>query len=141
MPRRMGCEEKEMSKKDLFTGYNKNLKENSRKLRVEMTPQEKHLWYDFLKNYPVRFNRQRPIGNFIVDFYSSKAKLAIEIDGGQHYEDKNRTEDEKRTNIINRYGVDVIRFSNYDINTNFEGVCREIDRFICEKLDIKTQVF
>ena len=130
-----------MDKDFEFTGYNKKLKENSQKLRKEMTPQERHLWYDFLKNYPIRFNRQRPIGNYIVDFYSSKAKLAIEIDGSQHYEDKNKKEDEERTRIIKSYGIDVIRFSNYDINTNFEGVCMEIDRVICEILRISTQIF
>ena len=58
-----------------------------------MTKEEKHLWYDFLKKYPIRFNRQRPIGNFIVDFYSSKAKLVIEVDGSQHYEDDNKIEE------------------------------------------------
>lgn len=129
-------------KKDFeFTGYNKQLKEKSRVLRKEITPQEKHLWYDFLKKYPIRFNRQRPIGNFIVDFYSSKAKLVIEVDGSQHYEDDNKIEDDIRTHIINNYGIDVIRFSNYDINTNFEGVCMEIDKVVCEKLGLKTQVF
>ena len=132
---------REMEKDFEFTGYNKKLKENSRILRKEMTPQEKHLWYDFLKNYPIRFNRQRSIGNYIVDFYSSKAKLVIEVDGSQHYEDKIKQEDEERTCEINRYGIDVIRFSNYDINTNFEGVCMEIDRVVCKKLRISTQVF
>lgn len=133
--------DKDVAKDYKFTGYNDKLKSFSRALRKDMTPQEKHLWYDFLKNYPIRFNRQRSVGNYIVDFYSSKAKLAIEIDGSQHYEDKNVQEDKSRTKMLNNYGIDVIRFSNYDINTNFEGVCMEIDRFICEKLKIESKVF
>lgn len=106
-----------------------------------MTPEEKQLWYHFLKNYPIRFNRQRPIGNYIVDFYSSKAKIAIEIDGCQHYEESNLIADAERTDFINSLGIDVIRFSNHDIKINFEGVCLYIDKTICEKLGLDSQLF
>lgn len=130
-----------MANKFNFTQYNKNTKNVSRALRKNMTVQEKHLWYDFLKDYHIKFYRQRPVNDFIIDFYSSKAKLAIEIDGSQHYEDKNKLKDENRTKTLNDYGIDVIRFSNYDINTNFEGVCMEIDRVVCKKLGIKSKLF
>ena len=117
-----------------FTGYNRNLKEASQKLRKEMTPQEKHLWYDFLKNYPIQFYRQRPIYKFIADFYCAKAKLVIEIDGSQHYSKEGMEYDELRSEIINKFGVDVIRFSNNDIEHNFEGVCMIIDKTVNERI-------
>ena len=106
-----------------------------------MIPQEKKLWYQFLKKYPVRFNRQRPIDKFVVDFYSSKANLVIELDGSQHYEENKKREDEERTRIINSYGIDILRFSNHDIDTNFEGVCMQIDKIISEKMKNKSLVF
>ena len=118
-----------------FTGYNKNLKEASRKLRKEMTPQERHLWFAFLKRHPVKFVRQRPIYKFIADFYCSKAKLIIEIDGSQHYTQEGMDYDNLRSEIINIYGIKVIRFSNYDIDKNFEGVCEEINKTIAEQLN------
>ena len=117
-----------------FTGYNKKLIEPTRLLRKNMTRHEKHLWYDFLSKYPVKFVKQRPIDNFIADFYCSKAKLIIEIDGSQHYTVEGKSYDDLRTEIINKYGVTVIRFSNYDIDKNFEGVCIEIDKIVKERL-------
>ena len=119
-----------------YTGYNKNLKEASRKLRKEMTPQERHLWFVFLKNHPIKFVRQRPIYKFVADFYCSKAKLVIEIDGSQHYTQDGIEYDKIRSDIINVFGVRVIRFSNYDIDKNFEGVCEEINKVIAEQLSI-----
>ncbi len=117
-----------------YTAYNKNLLTSARELRKTMTPQENHLWYDFLKNYPVKIYKQRPIGTYIADFYCSKAGLIIEIDGSQHYTDDGKKYDENRTEVINQFGVDVIRFSNYDVNTNFEGVCSVIDREIKKRI-------
>ena len=117
-----------------FTGYNKNLKEVSRNLRKEMTPQERHLWFVFLKNHPVKFVRQRPIYKFVADFYCSKAKLVIEIDGSQHYTQEGMDYDKLRSEIINVLGIKVIRFSNYDIDKNFEGVCEEINKVVAEQL-------
>lgn len=124
-----------------FTGYNHKLKEQSRELRRNMTEQEKRLWFCFLKDYPIKIYRQRVIGSYIVDFYCSKAKIVIEIDGSQHYTDEGMNYDENRTNAINDFGVEVIRFSNYDVNTNFEGVCMEIDKVISRKMGIDMQVF
>lgn len=130
-----------MSNKFNFTEYNKNNKNISRALRKNMTPQERLLWNKFLKSYPIKIYRQRPINDFVVDFYCSKAKLAIEIDGGQHYEDKNKLDDENRTKTLNNCGIEVIRFSNHDINTNFEGVCMEIDRVVCSILGKTSEIF
>lgn len=123
-----------MAKDFTFTGYNKNLKENARNLRKNMTPQEQKLWYLFLKDYKPRFNRQKIIASYIADFYCSKAKLVIEVDGGQHYTEEGTMNDENRTSVINTYGVKVIRFSNNDVNTNFYWVCEIIDKEVKSRL-------
>ena len=107
--------------------YNKEIITLAKELRKNMTPQEKRLWYDFLSKYPVRFQRQKTIDNFIADFYCHSAKLVIEVDGSQHYLPKNRQQDEFRTEILGTYGLKVIRFLNRDIDKNFEGVCKYID--------------
>ena len=96
-------------------------------LRKEATPQENHLWYDFLSKYEIRFQRQKARDNFIADFYCHKAKLIIEIDGSQHYTEEGRYKDEFRTEVLEGYDLQVIRFTNHQINTNFRGVCQYID--------------
>lgn len=121
-------------KKMNFTGYNFLLKENARSLRKSPTAQEKKLWFNFLRKYPVKFYRQRAIDRFIVDFYCSKAKLIIEIDGSQHFEQKGKAYDKERTQVIEKYGLKVIRFSNRDIERNFSGVCTAIDVKVKERL-------
>ena len=88
-----------------------------------MTEQEKKLWYNYLSKYPVRILRQKVIDRFIVDFYCSRAKLVIEIDGGHHYTEAGLISDEERTKVLEGYGLKVLRFSNLDIYNNFEGVC------------------
>ena len=113
-----------------FTGYNKNLKKASQKLRKEMTPQEKHLWYDFLRKHKIRFQRQKCIDNFIADFYCHKAKLVIELDGSQHYTEKGLKKDEFRTEKLEGYDLHVIRFTNEQIDKNFLGVCEYIDMIV-----------
>ena len=115
---------------------NKNLFEASKNLRKNMTKQEKHLWYDFLRNYSVRWYRQRIIGSFIVDFYCSRAKLVIEVDGSQHYEKDAMEYDEFRTKAINVYNIEVLRFSNSDVDKNFDGVCAVIDKTVKERLSL-----
>lgn len=115
--------------------HNKILTPAARALRKNMTPQEKQLWYHFLNKYPVRILKQKVIGNFIVDFYCAKAKLAIELDGSQHYMDDNLAYDKERTAVINAYGIEVIRFSNSEVDNNFDGVCESIDRAIKERTD------
>ena len=96
-------------------------------LRKQATPQENHLWYDFLSKYEIRFQRQKAIDNFIADFYCYKAKLVIEIDGSQHFTSDGQQKDEFRTEILEGYDLQVIRFTNEQINKNFESVCEYID--------------
>ncbi len=95
-----------------------------------MTPQERKLWYMFLRTYPVKFYKQRIIESFIVDFYCHAAKLVIEIDGSQHYEPQGQAYDEERTAILKKYGLEVLRFSNREINTDFRAVCEHIDNTV-----------
>ena len=114
----------------MFLQYNKNLNPIARHLRKKMTPQEKHLWYDFLFNYPMKFYRQRAIDNFVVDFYCSQAKLIIELDGNQHYTEQGIAHDKERTIFLESLGLRVIRFSNFDIDNNFDGVCQTINATI-----------
>ena len=114
---------------------NNALLENARKLRREMTRHEKHLWYDFLQHYPIKIYKQRIIDNFIADFYCHKARLVIELDGSQHYTSDGRSYDEARTEILERYGLQVLRFSNWEIDEKFEGVCYIIDKTIKERSD------
>ncbi len=114
--------------------HNPNLTANARKLRKNMTKEERHLWYDFFRQYPVRFLRQKVIDNYIVDFYCAKAKLVIELDGGQHYEKTARRYDKIRTERIETHALTVIRIPNNEVNENFEGVCAYIDRVVCEAL-------
>lgn len=99
----------------------------AKNLRNNATSQEKHLWYDFLAKYEVRFQRQKAIDNFIVDFYCHKAKLIIEIDGSQHYTENGREYDEFRTEILEGYKLKIIRFTNYQIDKHFKEVCLYID--------------
>mgnify|MGYP002624719589 CR=1 FL=1 len=99
-----------------------------------MTPQEKKLWYRFLRGYPVRIYRQRAIDQYIVDFYCSKAKLVIEIDGLQHYTTEGKEYDNLRTEILNQYSLEVLRFSNIDIDRNFTTICELIDMKIKERM-------
>jgi len=102
----------------------------AKKLRREMTPQEKCLWYGFLANFSPRFQRQKTIDRFIVDFYCYKAKLIVEIDGSQHYTEAGLAYDAERESILNSYGLRTIRFSNRDVNENFEGVCNAISQSV-----------
>ena len=107
---------------------------NSQKLRKQMTKEERHLWYDFLKSYPVQFKRQQPIGHYIVDFYCFKAKLVLELDGSQHCELKEIEYDKKRTAFLEEKGLYVLRISNLDVMRNFAGVCENIDRAVSDRV-------
>ena len=107
--------------------------ETARKLRREMTPQERKLWYLFLQRYPVKIYKQRIIERFIVDFYCASAKLVIEIDGSQHYEAQGMAYDAERTAILESYGLKVIRYSNREIDREFRAVCDQIDQIIQER--------
>lgn len=107
-------------------------------LRKNATPQENHLWYDFLSSYTVRFQRQKAIGDFIADFYCHKAKLVVEIDGSQHYCQREMKEDDFRTEILEGYGLKVVRFSNKDVNERFRDVCEYIDYIVRSALAERT---
>ena len=99
----------------------------AKKLRKEMTPWERKLWYCFLTKYPIRFQRQKAIGDYIIDFYCASAKLAIELDGSGHYTPESMKKDDERTTMLQRYGIEVIRFCNLDIDKHFYEVCTVID--------------
>ena len=114
--------------------HNSALTENARELRKNMTKEERHLWYDFLRDYPVRFLRQKVIDNYIVDFYCHKARLIIELDGSQHYEKEGLLKDKIRTERIESRGLTVVRIPNNEVNENFDGVCEYIDLFVNEAL-------
>ena len=105
----------------------KELRKRSQKLRRQMTKEERHLWYDFLKTYPVQFKRQYSLGVYIVDFYCYKAKLIVELDGSQHCEPKAMEYDRIRTDYLQKQGFLVLRFSNSDVMTQFRAVCETID--------------
>ena len=107
-------------------GKNHTLLNNARSLRKEMTKEERHLWYDFLRHCNPRFRRQEILSNYIVDFFCHEAKVAIELDGSQHCEPKALVYDEKRTEHLSSLGITVVRYSNMDIHNNFEGVCQHI---------------
>ena len=107
---------------------NPKLRKNAQKLRREMTKEERRLWYDFLKQLPVTVNRQKVIGPYIVDFYCASRKLVIELDGSQHYADEGIASDRERDRALNSLGITVVRYSNNDINRNFNGVCADLLR-------------
>ena len=107
--------------------YNKANIPLAKILRKNMTTWERKLWYDFLRNYPVRFQRQKAIGNYIADFYCAKAGLVVELDGGGHYTPEQTEKDELRTKELESMGLHVLRICNLDIDRNFRGVCEHID--------------
>ena len=114
--------------------HNKKLVPFAKKLRKEMTKEERHLWYDFLRNYDLRFIRQKIIGNYIVDFYCAKAGLVVELDGSQHYEPEEMAKDLLRTRFLEDCGLTVLRIPNNAVSQNFSGVCEAIDLAVRESL-------
>ena len=106
--------------------YNPKLDANAKTLRKNMTKEERHLWYDFLKTLPIMVHRQKVIGKYIVDFYVASAKAVIELDGSQHYDLVGRQADEMRDAYLNALGITVLRYSNADINQRFSSVCEDI---------------
>lgn len=114
--------------KRLFTGYDKKLKSRADELRKHMTQQEWNLWYFYLRNHRLKWYRQRIIDRFIVDFYCYAAKLVIEIDGKQHYTDQGIVYDTERTQVLQGYGLKVLRYTNQQLVDNFQEVCWDIER-------------
>jgi len=106
----------------------------ARNLRNNSTIQERRLWYQFLSSFPLRFHRQKIIGNYIVDFYCHKAKLIIELDGGGHFKDRRIYEDNDRTEYLRSLGLEVIRFTNIEVDLHFGDVCSEIVHVVQGKI-------
>ena len=121
--------------------HNKQLVPLERRLRKEMTKEERHLWYDFLRSYPVRFSRQKVLGKYIADFYSAEAKLVVELDGSQHYDEANMEDDAARTAFLKGYGLAVVRIPNNELSRNFCGVCEYIDAAVKQSLSQKSEDF
>ena len=111
-----------------------SLLKNARLLRRDMTPHERKLWYLFLRKYPVKIYKQRIVGKYIVDFYCASAKLVIELDGSQHYEPQTMAYDSERSAFLSEFGLEVLRFSNRDVDRDFHGVCTQIDIAIQRRL-------
>ena len=113
--------------------HNKKLTSRAQQLRKNMTKEERKLWYEYLHDYPHRFRRQVTFGKYILDFYCAAAKLAVELDGSQHYEAEGQAYDLKRTAYLNSNGIHVLRFSNLDVLTNLTGVCQAINMAVMER--------
>ena len=114
--------------------HNKKLTQFAQQLRKEMTKEEKQLWYQYLRNYPLRFRRQVTCGQYILDFYCAKAKLALELDGSQHFEPEAEEKDMLRTKYLESLGIFVLRIPNNAIWNSLEGVCQQIDMIVHERL-------
>ena len=114
--------------------YNKTNIPLAKTLRKNMTPWERKLWYEFLRNYPIRFQRQKAIGNYIADFYCAKARLVVELDGDGHFFNKQEQKDATRTKELESMNLTVIRICNLDIDRNFNGVCEYIDLAVKQSL-------
>ena len=106
--------------------YNKNLVSNARSLRKNMTPEEKHLWYDFLKRLPYNVRRQHNIQNYIVDFYIAEKRIVIEVDGKQHTAPEHKDADDQRDEFLANWNIVVLRYSNESIRNNFRMVAEDI---------------
>ncbi len=117
--------------------YNKKLIPRAKELRKNATPQENRLWYQFLCKHPLRFQRQKTIGNFIADFYCHQAKLIIELDGAQHFTPEGHTYDEARTAALETFQCNVLRFTNREIDSEFPAVCTQIEAVLRERLNQK----
>ena len=115
---------------DFHLPYNSKLVTRAKELRKNMTTAEKKLWVNYLRKFQYRVLRQRPIDNFIVDFYCPKLQLVIEVDGEGHFSEGGKQYDSERTRILEGYGLRVIRFTNDEVLQNLEGVCQVIEGFI-----------
>ena len=106
--------------------YNKKLVKNAQNLRNGMTKEERHIWYDFLNKLPITVNRQKNIGNYIVDFFIASKRVVIEIDGLQHTMTENKEDDKKRDEELQNLGIKVLRYTNFEVNNSFNAVCNDI---------------
>jgi len=117
--------------------YNPKLKSHSRRLRTDMTEAEQKLWERLRGKqlHGVQFYRQKPLATYIVDFYGPKAKLVIELDGGQHEEENHRIRDAARDEKLRQQGLMVLRFDNVQMLRETEAVLEEIWRVVGERLE------
>ncbi len=123
-----------MPEGETVKAYNKNNIPLAKQLRKNMTPWERKLWYEFLRFYPIRFQRQKAIGNYIADFYCAKAKFIVELDGGGHFEPEQKQRDDERTQALQSMNLRVLRICNMDIDRRFLSVCEIIDRTVMTSL-------
>ena len=114
--------------------HNPSLVPHARQLRKDMTKEERRLWYEYLRDHPARFTRQKILGRYIADFYSAQARLVIELDGSQHYDPQTQSQDAARTVFLQAYGLRVLRFPNNAVMQNFPGVCQQIDLAVAQSL-------
>ena len=114
--------------------HNPKLTSYARELRSNMTRAECKLWYEYLSKYPLRFRRQVTVGKYIMDFYCAGAKLAIELDGSQHYSDEGKESDRLRSDFLKSLGIEVLRYSNLEVLENLDGVCIDIDSKVKERV-------
>ena len=121
---------KDWNDTDFHLPYNRQLVETAKELRKNMTPAEKRLWSGYLRTFKFRILRQKPINNFIVDFFCAQLKLVIEVDGESHFTDEGKDYDWERTQILEGYGLKVLRFTNDEVLQDWEGVCRRIEESI-----------
>lgn len=115
--------------------HNGKLTSRAQSLRKNMTKEERRLWYEYLRSYPFQFRRQVSFGNYILDFYCAAAKLAVELDGSQHYGPEGKEYDVRRTAYLNSINIHVLRFSNSDVMKNLSGVCQKIDMTVTERIN------
>ena len=112
--------------------YTELAQRHAKTLRHQMTPEERHLWYDFLRMYQPKFYRQRAIGTYIVDFVCPQVRLVLELDGAQHYEAEQRSHDERRTHYLHTCGYRVLRLLNRDIWQHFADTCELIQQAVSD---------
>ena len=116
---------------------NRKITKLSQNLRTNGAIEENTLWYQYLRRYPVQFRRQCPFGNYIVDFYCAKALLVVELDGSQHFDPAGMEQDAVRSAYLESLGIQVLRFSNRDVNENLSGVCQVIDQAVMQRLGME----
>ena len=116
---------------------NGELVSRARELRRDMTKEERRLWFDYLRTYPVRFSRQKALGRYIADFYCAQAGLVLELDGSQHYEPEEQEKDAQRTAYLEKYSIHVVRIPNNEVTGNFRGVCEYIDSLVKQRMEAK----
>lgn len=116
---------------------NGELVSRARELRRDMTKEERRLWFDYLRTYPVRFSRQKVLGRYIADFYCAQAGLVLELDGSQHYEPEEQEKDAQRTAYLEKYSIHFVRIPNNEVTGNFRGVCEYIDSLVKQRMEAK----